>query len=150
MSTLVYALLTLIAAGPADPPKPAAAPATDKGPRISVEPATFDFGRVLQQRTLQKEFKVRNFGGADLLIEGVSTTCGCTTTDSAGQPILNKVLKPGGSMPMTVKLETRTAEGKLSRSVLIRSNDPAKPMLELKVEATVVPEGKDATPPTSH
>ena len=143
MNGLVYVMLALLAGGPADPPKAAASPATEKGPRIAVEPTGFDFGRVLQQRTLQKEFKVRNFGSADLVIENVSTTCGCTTTDSAGQPIQNKVIKPGGSMPMTVKLETRTSDGKLARSVLIRSNDTAKPMLELKVEATVVAEAKD-------
>ena len=44
---------------------------------------------------------------------------------------------PGSSTPMRVKLQTRTTFGRLSRSVLIKSNDPSGRSLELKVEATV-------------
>ena len=126
-------------AAAADASKPAASAATDKAPRIAVEPAGFDFGRVLQQKTLEKEFKIRNFGTTDLLIDGVSTTCGCTAA-----LLDNKVVKPGGSAPMKVTLQTRSSDGKLVRSVLVRSNDPAKPTLEIKVEAVVVPEAHPA------
>ncbi|MCI0574119.1 MAG: DUF1573 domain-containing protein [Myxococcaceae bacterium] len=113
-----------------------ASPAAAVAPRIAVEPTVFDFGRVLQHKTVQKEFTIRNHGGAELVIERVSTTCGCTAALPA-----SKVVKPGGSTPLRVSLETRGASGKLTRSVLVRSNDPARPSLELKVEATVVEGG---------
>lgn len=116
---------------PAPSSKPSAAPI---GPRIAVEPTTFDFGSALQQKTLNKEFMIRNFGGADLVIEGISTTCGCTV----GQ-METRTLKPGMAVPLRVSLETRTYAGVVQRSVLIRSNDPVKAVLEVKVQANVQP-----------
>lgn len=111
--------------------EPAPAPA-QRGPRISVDPTVFDFGKAQQEKTLEKEFTVRNLGNEDLVIESVSTTCGCTVAEG-----YSKVIKPGSSTPLRVKLQTRTSFGRLSRSVLIKSNDPSGRPLELKVEATV-------------
>jgi hypothetical protein len=121
----------------AQPPAPQAPGAAtksvpDRAPRIAVEPAVFDFGKAQQEKTLEKEFMVRNLGNEDLVIESVSTTCGCTVAEG-----YSKVIKPGGSTPLRVKLQTRTTSGRLSRSVLIKSNDPSGRPLELKVEATV-------------
>jgi len=116
----------------------AAAPASAKSkktPRIAVEPPSFDFGRVPVQRVAQKEFTIRNFGKKDLVIESVSTTCGCAVAH-----LETKVLKPGRTTPMKVHLETGTGRGELSRSVLVRSNDPTRSVLEVKLRATVVPE----------
>jgi hypothetical protein len=104
-----------------------------KGPRLSVEPASFDFGKAVQNKTLQKEFSIRNFGGSDLVIESVSTTCGCTAA-----LLSDKVIKPGSSTPLRVSLETRNYSGKMERTVLIRSNDPDAATTEVKVSVTVV------------
>lgn len=103
-----------------------------KGPRISVEPSGFDFGKAVQNKTLSKEFSIKNYGSEDLVIENVSTTCGCTAA-----LLDSKVVKPGGTAPLRVTLETRSYSGKVERKVLIRSNDPATSLLELKVEAMV-------------
>ncbi len=111
--------------------------ASAKGPRIVVEPASFDFGKAVQNKTLQKEFSIRNFGTSDLVIDNVSTTCGCTAALLA-----DKVVKPGSTTPLRVALETRTYTGKVERKVLIRSNDPETNLAEVKVEVTVVPGGK--------
>jgi hypothetical protein len=114
--------------------KPEAAP---KGPKIRVEPAGFDFGKALPNKTLEKEFSLRNFGSEDLVIENVSTTCGCTAAlmDS-------KVIKPGGTTPLRVSLQTREYSGKVERTILVRSNDPKTALLEIKVQVTVVPPAK--------
>jgi hypothetical protein len=125
------ALVLVLLAPPS--PEPTAAPA----PRLAVEPASFDFGRVLPQRTLNREFSLRNFGSADLAIERVSTTCGCTAA-----LLDDKVVKPGGRATLRVTLETRNYQGKIVRSVLIKSNDPQHPTTEIKLEATVAEEEK--------
>jgi hypothetical protein len=130
---LLLAALLLARETPVPPSPAAAAPA----PRIAVEPASFDFGRVVPQRTLHRQFQVRNFGSADLDIERVSTSCGCTAA-----LLDNKVVKPGGSAALRVSFETRNYSGKVTRSVLIKSNDPAHPTVELKLEATVIPQPK--------
>ena len=51
----------------------------------------------------------------------------------------SKVVKPGASTRLLVSLQTRTSSGKLQKSVLVKSNDPAKGLYELKLEATVAP-----------
>jgi hypothetical protein len=112
----------------------AAAAETRPAPVVHVEPAAFDFGRALPQRTLRKEFTLRNAGDAELVIEGVSTTCGCTAAIAGASR-----LAPGRTTPLTVTLETRDARGHMERRVIVRSNDPKTPLLELKVEVTVEP-----------
>ena len=125
------ALVLLLGAGaPALAAPVAAAPA----PVVRVDPAGFDFGRALPGRSLRKEFTLRNAGDAELVIDGVSTTCGCTAAIAGATR-----LAPGRSTPLTVTLETRDYHGHVERRVLVRSNDPKTPLLELKVEATVEP-----------
>lgn len=128
----LVALLLLLSPLAAEDAGKKAPPA--RGPRISVEPVSFDFGKAVQNRTLQKEFSIRNFGSEDLVIDSVSTTCGCTAAlmDS-------KVVKPGGTTPLRVSLETRSYTGRVVRSVMVRSNDPVAKLVEVKVEVTVVP-----------
>jgi hypothetical protein len=129
MLLVALALVALPAA--AEEPKPAAA----RAPRIAVEPASFDFGKALQEKVLSKEFSIRNFGNEDLAIESITTNCGCT---AALLDVRQRVVKPGGSAPLRVEVQTRSSVGKLAKSVLIKSNDPVKPTFELKLEASVV------------
>jgi hypothetical protein len=106
-----------------------------KAPKISVEPLEFDFGKALQNKTLTKEFSIRNFGGVELKIDNVSTSCGCTAAIPG-----EKVVKPGGSTPLHVELQTRSAVGKIERTILVRSDDPNAGVFEVKVKADVVAE----------
>jgi len=108
------------------------APANAAAPRISVEPEGFDFGKAQQEKTLEKEFRIRNLGAADLVIEDVVTTCSCSVAEGYA-----KVVKPGGSTPLRVKLKTNNTFGRLVRSVIVKSNDPSGRPLEIKVEAQV-------------
>jgi hypothetical protein len=97
-----------------------------------VEPESFDFGRALPNRTLSKEFSIRNFGDKDLTIEGVSTSCGCTVAEGWARTV-----RPGGTTPLRVTLETRAYSGKVERQVLVRSNDATTPVLTIRLTATV-------------
>jgi hypothetical protein len=129
-ASLAVLAMLWVATGSAEEPKPSP-PAN--GARIAVEPPSFDFGKAVQNKTLQKEFTIRNYGTEDLTIENVSTTCGCTAALTE-----NKTVKPGGSTPLRVSLQTRNYNGKVVRKVLVRSNDPGKALLEVQVEANVV------------
>jgi hypothetical protein len=129
---LVAAALALSAA------VPAASAEQAKAPRIAVEPESFDFGKALPGKTLRKEFTLKNYGDAELVIERVSTTCGCTAALTS-----DKQVPPGGSTILRVTLETRSYSGRVERQVLVRSNDPKTPLLTVKVSATVeAPAGK--------
>lgn len=111
---------------------PRPSPGAEPAPRIRVEPDGFDFGKAQPDKTLRKEFTLRNFGDADLVIDGVTTTCGCTAAITAETRV-----KPGGSTQLRVTLETRSYSGKLEREVLVKSNDPETPLLSVRVVATV-------------
>ena len=111
--------------------------AAEEGARLRVEPTAFDFGRALPGRKLRKEFTLRNLGDRELVIEGISTTCGCTAA-IAGE----RRLEPGRSTPLSVTLETRDYRGRVERRVLVRSNDAKTPLLEISVSATVAPAPK--------
>ncbi len=101
-------------------------------PRIRVEPVSFDFGNALPGKTLRMEFTIRNSGDAALELEGVSTTCGCTAAIAGVSRI-----EPGRSTPLRVTFQTRSFSGRVERRVLVRSNDPETPLLEVKISATV-------------
>jgi hypothetical protein len=103
-----------------------------------VDPPSFDFGRTLPQKAVTREFSIRNFGDQDLVIENVSTSCGCTVADT----LVKKVVEPGGSQPLRVTLTTPAGPGPLTKSVVVRSNDPARPLLEIKLKATVAGEAR--------
>ncbi|MGE0452922.1 MAG: DUF1573 domain-containing protein [Vicinamibacteria bacterium] len=121
------------AAQPAPPASdaPAAARAA-AAPRLAIEPESFDFGLALKQRTLSKEFVIRNFGQGELRIEGISTSCGCTAALAASSR-----LAPGARTTLRVSLETRDDEGPLERTVLLRSNDPERPIATLRLRVRV-------------
>jgi hypothetical protein len=123
--------------GLGDDAKPAEA---QKGARISIEPTSFDFGNALPNKTLTKEFVLKNFGTENLVIEGVTTTCGCTVASG-----YDKLVKPGGTTNLRVSLETRNSSGRVERKIAVKSNDPEKAIAEVTVIATVRAE-KDAAP----
>jgi hypothetical protein len=128
--------LSLSAAALADAPSPTSSPAA--APRIVVEPASFDFGTIKPAHVVQKEFVLRNDGRGDLVIESIVSSCNCAAVLDETQ-----TLKPGARAPMRVRLTAPAAEGKLQKSVLVKSNDPAQPTLEVKIEALVVAPRRD-------
>jgi hypothetical protein len=126
----ILLLAGLLAATPA--PSPAAA----AGPRIAVDPLRVDLGRVLTHRTLTRPIQVRNTGPQDLVIERVTSACDCTVVKG-----YDTVVKPGRSTTLRLSLDTRDKPGRVVRSLVIHSNDPTRPQVELKVEAVVVEGG---------
>ena len=136
MKTLACALaLAAASSGPAfsaSADAPATAPSPAAAPRIVVEPMSFEFGTVRAGRAVQKEFLVRNHGRTDLVIHKVVSSCGCTAALTDSQTV-----KPGGSTPLRVTFTAPDEPGRLQKSVLIQSNDPARPTVELRIEATV-------------
>ena len=110
-----------------------------KGPRIVVEPGSFDFGEVLPNKTLRKEFLIRNHGSEALVIEKVTTDCGCTAA------LLDDTrIEPGDSAPLRVSLETRARNGPLKKRVLVQSNDLATRTYQITLTANVVSDKKDS------
>ncbi len=103
-----------------------------QGPAIRVDPTGFDFGAVVPGKTLRKEFRLRNAGDRPLVLQRVRTSCGCTVGKLA-----RTTLEPGAATSLAVSLATGTSRGRLVKTVVVPSNDPKTPLLEIKIQATV-------------
>jgi hypothetical protein len=120
---------------PATPPRPASSAAA--GPAVLVaEPPTFDFGRVLPDRAVRKEFRLKNLGRDVVSIESVATDCGCMVVGEYARQ-----LAPGASTGLTVQLHTPPQPGTLVRTLVVKTAGAQPTLLELRVRATVVGEG---------
>lgn len=105
------------------------------GPRIQVEPTTFDFGRVETGRVVEHRFAVENIGSKVLEITRVSTSCGCTSAE-----VDKEKLAPGEKAELLVTYDSglmKHEKGKIERFVYIRSNDPLNPQTEVTIYAWV-------------
>jgi hypothetical protein len=110
----------------------AAVAAAGEGPRLVIDPESWDFGRTLKNRVLEKRFTIKNVGDAPLVVERITTTCGC-----AAALLDDKTLDPGESAQLKVTFQTQGLEGRVERKVLLRSNDRQRDPLEIKLQASV-------------
>ena len=92
--------------------------AQNKGPVISWEKSTHDFGDLVQGDKVEHIFKFKNTGKEALLITNVQVTCGCTTPKGwARDPIA-----PGQSGEITIAFNSLGKYGKQNKVVTIISN----------------------------
>ncbi len=104
-------------------------------PDIEISTTYYDFGSVHPSEEVIQEFTVRNLGQGDLAVTSFYTTCGCTTADlSAG------IIPPGGQATLTIYFDPDFHEvvGEVERGVIIESNDPDEPVVEIWLHGIVL------------
>ncbi len=89
-----------------------------KGPVITWEKVTHDFGDVFQGDKVSHVFKFTNTGTEPLVITNVEVTCGCTTPK--GWP--RDPIMPGGEGELTVAFNSAGKFGKQNKVVTVTSN----------------------------
>lgn len=106
-------------------------------PRIELPRALYDVGEIRQGEVVMVELPVRNIGRADLHIEAVSTSCGCT--EAAIEP---RVIARGGEATLSVRYDSgvHPDSGSVHRIIYIASDDPDKPEVEVEILAEVRPQ----------
>lgn len=115
----------------------AKAQATPGGsPKLVVEKTEFNAGEVRDGDPVKHSFIFRNEGNADLEIKNVVLTCGCETVD------YDKVVAPGKSGHITLLVKTTGLNGALSKLIVVTTNDPQKPSVDLVIHLTVVNDAK--------
>ena len=114
-------------AGKAAKPKPVAAP------KIDVVPETKDVGTVAKGQIIDATFLIKNSGGSDLVITDARPGCGCTVAS------FDKIVKPGEEGKVISHVDTKTFAGPISKSILLVSNDPDRPQINLFIKAIVKP-----------
>jgi hypothetical protein len=104
-------------------------------PAIAFESETCDLGSVVQGELPDCVFSFTNGGSDDLRVLQVEPSCGCTTA-----LLSDPVLRAGARGAIRVVFDTDAFAGDVVKEVDVRSNDPARPSVTLKVKALVEPE----------
>ena len=101
-------------------------------PKIEIVEKLYDFGNVTEGDRLTHVFKVKNAGTGPLLIDRVTTSCGCTAA-----VLKDKEVLPSGEGQIEVTFDTNRRGGENHKTITILSNDPSNPRAELEIRANV-------------
>ena len=102
------------------------------GPTVSVPRPEHDFGTIYQGETVRHVFSFTNSGNAPLVIEKLSSSCGCTAALASA-----KSLAPGESGEIQSSFDSTRFRGAISKSIYLYTNDPAQPMVQLQLKGNV-------------
>lgn len=100
-------------------------------PKMVIPETIYNFGELGGEDIAKHEFEVFNEGDADLVIDPITPTCGCTSAS-----ISQNRIRPGGKAIITVELALDRA-GKRNRSVAVTSNDSENSPLLLRLTGIV-------------
>ncbi|WP_071144983.1 DUF1573 domain-containing protein [Bacteroides ihuae] len=90
--------------------------------KISIDEEMIDLGTFDWQKKQQATFTLRNEGNQLLVINGVTTSCGCVSTEYNHEP-----LQPGKSLKFQVFYKADNAEH-LDKTVTVYCNVPSSPI----------------------
>lgn len=108
---------------------------------LVLEQTSIDLGQVINGEVRSMEIPLRNTGSSELVIESVTTSCGCTTAEVSPMTI-----QPGESGMLLVQFDSGAhgpeSNGPVMRQVFIASNDSDEPEMEFRFTAEVIPAGQ--------
>jgi len=110
----------------------ATADAAVSASKIELPNKLHDFGTVTEGDKLKHTFEVKNSGSSPLVIDRVSTSCGCVVAE-----LKNKTIAPGEKIDMEVTFDTAGRRGQNRKSITIISNDSSNPRAQLEVAANI-------------
>jgi uncharacterized cupredoxin-like copper-binding protein len=102
------------------------------GATIFLPETQHDFGKVPEGKKVEYTFKFENKGTESLIIKDVKTSCGCTAA-----VVNNSTIKPGEVGSIKVDFDTKSRQGKNSKSITIVSNDTKEPNKVITIYADV-------------
>jgi hypothetical protein len=127
------AALPVRAQGPAPVPGPSnetTPPA--QGPSIFFPEPEWDFGKIKEGEKAEHVYIVENRGSDILVINNVKASCGCT----AAQPSVSQI-PAGGKAEIKASFDSRNRTGQQIKHITVESNDPVRPVVELKLTGFV-------------
>lgn len=104
-------------------------------PKLSVDRSNIDLGVIYNGVVKKAKIVLKNVGKDTLRINGVQTSCGCTTVK---QP--KSALGPGESDAIEVEFNSTGFRGKITKHVSIRTNDESASNASVALVGDVVEE----------
>ena len=119
---------------PQQTPAPQPAPSDEPVPRLDLPSVSHDFGRIYARWDTTHIFAVQNLGDADLVLDTLVTSCGCTTAE-----LSSNVIPPGERADLAVVFDAdfHETQGETVRLVWFATNDPTQPWVEVRIAADV-------------
>jgi hypothetical protein len=103
-------------------------------PVISSPTPIVDLGTILQDDIAKGTFIIENKGNADLKIEELKASCGCTTVQLKED---QKTVPPGGKVEVVASFNSRGRQGPQDKYVTVTSNDPKNKAFRLTLKVFV-------------
>jgi len=104
------------------------------GPKIEFDETVHDFGRILEGHSATHTFRFQNVGNKTLVIDKVSTSCGCTAA-----LVSDSLIEPGEWGEIKATFNSTGRMGFQNKSISVKSNDPGEvPKLRIKGEIYVL------------
>lgn len=104
----------------------------EMAPKLAIENALYDFGKLENNKKLTTEFVLSNNGKKPLEIRSVKPNCSCISTE-----LVDKTIPVGGNTRLKVSFNTAGRRGNQQKSVAIFSNDPHASTQRVTVKAYI-------------
>lgn len=105
-------------------------------PEIVIETSLLELGDIPNGEVAERQVVVSNNGRIPLVVDTVTTTCGCTTAT-----LTPMTLPPGESGVLTIAFDSGAhgpdLRGAIMRRVILTTNDPAQPEAVVDLTATI-------------
>jgi len=131
---ILFVFLYAPAMGQLPPPPDQTQQLSTKQPRLHVTQRVHNLGTILEGNIIELTWLLENHGDADLVIERVKATCGCTLIKMEDD---EKIVPPGESVNIRAEFNSQGRRGKQLKSVIVYTNDLAEPELTLRFRAKV-------------
>jgi hypothetical protein len=102
-------------------------------PVIRINESNFQFGRIVQGRTVSHDYKIYNDGKKPLQIRKTRTDCICVKAT-----LLKKEISPGDSAIVHMEFDTTGKKGNDERSFSVFTNDPFLSELVLRLSGEII------------
>ncbi len=103
-------------------------------PTLYVAQRRLDIGDVIEGDKRPVEWLLENKGTAPLVIDRTKAGCGCTVVNLKDE---DKIIPPGGRLTLKARFDSTARHGVQNKNVIVYSNDPAEPELNLRFTADV-------------
>jgi len=101
-------------------------------PKAIVSDPLYDFGTALEGTMVTHVFTIKNVGKGYLDIQGIKTSCGCTT----GSPSKTHIA-PGETSDLSVTFDTHFQKGHAVRTIVASTNDPDNSQVVMTLQGVV-------------
>ena len=105
----------------------------NSSPKIAVKETKHDFGTIVEGELAKYNYEIQNVGNADLVINRVNASCGCTAVKPE-----KSLLKPNEKTTIKIEFNSSNRLGQQDKYVYVFSNDPKTPELKLSFTGVVV------------